>query len=162
MDSGVKKAPDPGSRSATLIFLFLSIKISICCPKYKIIKYLPLMRKEKTLLTGIAVNKSKKNLFPTCGHCTTWGTSRIRMWISVVMKLIRIRIGIRKESRIRIRIGIKTTPIHNFFLCRTITLSCRYGIILIPYTVDITRDLQSSGDSPIEMYIIRQKRKTSE
>ncbi len=51
--------------------------------------------KDKTMWTDTAVNKSK-NMFKT------WCTIRIRIWI-----------GINTESRIQIRIGLKTTPIHN-------------------------------------------------
>jgi hypothetical protein len=68
--------------------------------------------------------------------CKTWG--RIRMWIGIVLMLIRICIGINVE--IRIRIGIKTMPIHNtvffvFFLL-TDNLFCYDGGV--PYRITET------------------------
>ncbi len=55
--------------------------------------------KDETILTGTAVNKMHKSK-RIYNMCQTWDQNRIRVWI-----------GIKTESRIRI--GIKTLPIHN-------------------------------------------------
>jgi len=56
-----------------------------------------LKRKIKTMSTGDTVNQSKKNIISTtCKTCDR----------------IRIRMGIKTESQIRIRIDIQTLPIH--------------------------------------------------
>ncbi len=52
----------------------------------------------KLALLGIKVKKH----FWNSSMCKSWGGVRIWIWI-----------GIKMESRIQIRIGIKTMPIHN-------------------------------------------------
>jgi hypothetical protein len=73
----------------------------------KIMTHLTLMRKIKQCKA--VTKKNKKFLF--FNMCKTWG--RIRTRIGIVLMPIRIRIGINMAIWIRIRIGVRTLPIHN-------------------------------------------------